>query len=182
MRLVFIHGPAASGKLTIARELSARTGLPLFHNHLVVDALLAVFPFGSDAFIALRETMWMDVFRAAAAEGRSLIFTFHPEASVAPDFPARVVALVEAAGGRVDFVALSCAPEIVEARIDAPSRRASGKLTSPALYRELEVKGAFAYPPLPAARVAIDSGTLGPADAAERIRAALGLAESAARR
>ena len=72
MRLVFIHGPAASGKLTVARELAARTGLSLFHNHLVVDALLAVFPFGSPGFVLLRETMWMDVFRAAAAEGRSL--------------------------------------------------------------------------------------------------------------
>src|SRR3546814_4220106 len=99
VRLVFIHGAAASGKLTVARELAALTGLPLFHNHLVVDALLAVFPFGSPGFVLLRETMWMDVFRAAAAEGRSLIFTFHPEASVAPDFPGRVVTLVEAAGG-----------------------------------------------------------------------------------
>lgn len=175
MRLVFIHGPAASGKLTVARELAAQTGLPLFHNHLIVDALLAVFPFGSDAFVKLRETMWMDVFREAAAGGRSLIFTFHPEASVAPDFPERVVALVEQAGGRVDFVALTCAREIVEARLDAPSRQASGKLSSVALYRELAATGAFAYPALPAARVAIDSGAMLPAEAAERIRAALSL-------
>ncbi|MGH6631908.1 shikimate kinase [Sphingopyxis sp.] len=175
MRLVFIHGPAASGKLTVARELAAQTGLPLFHNHLVVDALLAIFPFGSDAFVQLRETMWMDVFRAAAADGRTLIFTFHPEASVAPDFPERVVALVEQAGGQVDFVALTCAREIVEARIDAPLRRASGKFSSVALYRELAAKGAFVYPPLPAARIAVDSGTMRPAEAAERIRAALGL-------
>src|SRR3546814_13023975 len=94
--------------------------------------------------------MWMDVFRAAAAEGRSLIFTFHPGASVAPDFPGRVVTLVEAAGGHVDFVALTCAPEAVAARVEAPSRRASGKLSSLDLLRELDAQGAFAYPPLPA--------------------------------
>jgi hypothetical protein len=175
VRLVFIHGPAASGKLTVARELAALTGLPLFHNHLIVDALLAVFPFGSDAFVKLRDAMWMDVFRAAVADGRSLIFTFHPEASVAPDFPERVVALVEQAGGQVDFVALTCAPAIVEARLDAPSRQANGKLSSVPLYRELAAQGAFAYPALPAARVAVDSGAMRPAEAAERIRAALGL-------
>lgn len=175
MRLVFIHGPAASGKLTVARELAAITGLPLFHNHLVVDALLAVFPFGSPAFVELREKMWMDVFRAAAADGRSLIFTFHPEASVVPDFPERVVALVEQAGGQVDFVALTCARAIVEARLEAPSRRASAKLSSVALYRELAAQGAFTYPALPATRVAVDSGAMRPAEAAERIRAALGL-------
>ena len=175
MRLVFIHGPAASGKLTVARELAALTGMPLFHNHLVVDALLAVFPFASEAFVALREAMWLDVFHAAAAEKRSLIFTFHPEASVAPDFPERVATLVEAAGGRVDFVALHCASEVIEVRIEASSRRASGKLSSLALLRELEAQGAFAYPPLPPAAIEIDSGAMAPADAAARIGAALGL-------
>ncbi|WP_447765020.1 shikimate kinase [Sphingopyxis panaciterrae] len=175
MRLVFIHGPAASGKLTVARELAALTGLPLFHNHLIVDALLAVFPFGSAAFVDLREAMWLDVFRAAAAEERSLIFTFHPEASVAPDFPARVAALVESAGGRVDFVALACAAEIVEARVEAASRRASGKLSSLALLRELEAKGAFAYPPLPPPAIAIDTGVTEPGDAVRRICDALEL-------
>ncbi|WP_294030827.1 shikimate kinase [Sphingopyxis sp.] len=175
MRLVFIHGPAASGKLTVARELAALTGLPLFHNHLVVDALLAVFPFGSPAFVELRERMWMDVFRAAATEGRSLIFTFHPEASVASDFPGRVVALVEAAGGRVDFVALGCAPDVVAARVEAPSRQASGKLSSLALLRDVEAQGAFAYPPLPAAAIEIDTGVVEPAAAATLIRERLGL-------
>jgi shikimate kinase len=55
MKLVFLHGPAASGKLTIGRELAALTGLPLFHNHLVVDAVASVFPFGSQRFVKLRE-------------------------------------------------------------------------------------------------------------------------------
>jgi chloramphenicol 3-O-phosphotransferase len=173
--LIFLHGPAASGKLTVARALAALTGLPLFHNHLVVDALLAVFPFGSEAFVDLREAMWLDVFRAAAAEERSLIFTFHPEASVAPDFPERVAAIVEAVGGRVEFVALACAPDIVEARIEAESRQASGKLSSLALLRELEAKGAFAYPRLPPPTVEIDTGAIEPDAAARRICDALGL-------
>lgn len=168
MRLIFIHGPAASGKLTVARELAALSGLPLFHNHLVVDALLAVFPFGSPAFVELREAMWMDVFRAAADDRQSLIFTFHPEASVSPDFPERVAALVEAAGGRVDFVALTCAPETVAVRVEAASRQASGKLSSLALLRELEAQGAFAYPPLPAV-ITIDTGVVEPGEAAIRI-------------
>ena len=171
-RLIFIHGPAASGKLTIARALAGQTGLPLFHNHLVVDALLAVFPFGSPGFIALRERMWLDVFQAACAEGRSLIFTFHPEASVAPDFPQRVVELVVGAGGRVDFVAVTCPADVVAARVEAPSRRASGKLSSLALIKQLEAAGAFDYPELPAA-VTVDSSVLAPADAARAIAKAV---------
>jgi hypothetical protein len=44
--LVFLHGPAASGKLTVARALEAAVGFPVFHNHLVVDLLTTVFPPG----------------------------------------------------------------------------------------------------------------------------------------
>jgi len=175
VRLIFIHGPAASGKLTVAKELAAATGLPLFHNHLVVDALLAVFPFGSPSFVELRERMWLDVFAAAAAEDRSLIFTFHPEASVAPDLPQRAVALVEAAGGQVDFVALDCAPAVIAARVEAPARQACGKLSSLALLRELEAAGAFDYPPLPAPAIVIDTGVVAPGEAVARIRTALAL-------
>jgi hypothetical protein len=174
MRLIFIQGPAASGKRTIARELAAQTGLPLFHNHLIVDALLAVFPFGSPQFITLREKMWFDVFKVAGETGRSLIFTFHPEASVAADFPQRVIALVEAAGGKVEFVAITCPADVIAQRVDAPSRQASGKLSSRALLTELEEAGAFAYPHLPAA-VTIDSSALTPSAAAGTIRAALRL-------
>jgi hypothetical protein len=50
---------AASGELTVARELGRLTGLPVFHNHLVVDALLEVFEFGSPEFVALREQFWL---------------------------------------------------------------------------------------------------------------------------
>ena len=59
MQLVFLHGPAAAGKLTVARALAARTGFALFHNHLVVDAVAAVFPFGSAEFRTLRERFWL---------------------------------------------------------------------------------------------------------------------------
>lgn len=173
MRLVFIHGPAASGKLTVAKELAALTGYPLFHNHLIVDALLAVFPFGSPSFVALRERMWLDVFAAACAEDRSLIFTFHPEASVSPDFPGAVTRLVEACGGQVDFVAITCPAAVLAARVEAPSRQSSGKLSSLAMMRQLEASGAFAYPALPAS-LSVDTGALSPAEAAAAICDGLG--------
>ncbi len=86
MTLVFIHGMAASGKLTIARELAELTGMPVFHNHLVVDAVLSVFDFGTEPFIKLRHEMWMAMFREAVRLDRSLIFTFTPERSVPAGF------------------------------------------------------------------------------------------------
>ncbi|MBW4552200.1 MAG: AAA family ATPase [Aphanocapsa sp. GSE-SYN-MK-11-07L] len=73
MELLFIYGPAAAGKLTIGRELAKLTGFRLFHNHLTVDAVTAVFDFGSEPFIKLREQIWLSVFQEAAQNDVSLI-------------------------------------------------------------------------------------------------------------
>jgi hypothetical protein len=176
MQLIFLHGPGAVGKLTVGQALSARTGLPLFHNHLVVDAALSVFPFGSPPFVSLRHAWWLQMFETAAAAGRSLIFTFAPEASVPESFPAEAVAAVERQGGRVRFVALVCDEALREGRIEAPSRARWGKLNSLALARELRAKQAESFPPLPG-ELTVDTGVLDPETAAALIADSLALEE-----
>jgi hypothetical protein len=86
MDLVFLHGGAASGKLTTARALEELLGYPVFHNHLVVDMLLPFFPFGSEPFVRLREQLWLAVFSEAAIADRSITFTFAPEHTVPKAF------------------------------------------------------------------------------------------------
>lgn len=169
MRLVFLYGPPASGKLTVARLVVERMGYALFHNHLVVDAVAAVFPFGSEAFVRLREQFWLDTFAAAAANDRSLVFTFAPEPTVAADFPERVQRLVTAAGGEVVFAALDVSAEEQERRVDAPSRKAFGKLRSAEPLRSLRegMHAAMEAMPVPALR--IDTEALPPEAAAEAI-------------
>ena len=73
MKLVFLYGPPAVGKLTVGRELASRCGFPLFHNHLVVDALTPVFEFGSDAFVDLRERWWLDARRLVVGSRLGLL-------------------------------------------------------------------------------------------------------------
>jgi hypothetical protein len=178
MNLVFLHGPAASGKLTVGRELSRLTGYRLFHNHLVVDTVTAVFDFGSESFVRLREEMWLSVFREAALRGISLIFTFAPERTVRESFVGEAVAAIEGAGGRVLFVELTCLESELERRIEDRSRADFGKLRSTALFQELRAAGAFDYPKLPSG-LTIDTGELEPTDAALRIRRVLNPDESA---
>jgi hypothetical protein len=122
MRLIFIFGPAAAGKLTIARELAKLTGLPVFHNHLIVDAVAAVFEFASEPFVKLRHEMWMAMFREASEQDRSLIFTFTPEPSVPDDFIDEVREVVTGRGGEVVFIQRLCSPEEQERRIGSASR------------------------------------------------------------
>ena len=174
MRLVFIHGPPAVGKLTVARELAELTGLPLFHNHLAVDVLTPLFEFGSPPFVRLRELIWLSVFQEAAKNDISLIFTFAPERTVRPSFVQDTISTIEARGGGgvVHFVRLTCSAGEAERRLTSPSRTEFGKLKSLDQYRELTRAGAFDYPELPAA-LTIDTGALSPRDAAVTIRAFL---------
>ncbi|MBL9192297.1 MAG: shikimate kinase [Opitutaceae bacterium] len=174
MNLLFIHGPAASGKLTTARAVQARTGYRLFHNHLVVDTLLAVFPFGSEPFVRLREAMWLSVFDAAAREGTDLIFTFAPEATVTPGFIDATLTTVGAAGGKVLFVELVCPVPELERRMENPSRAEFKKLRSVALFREIRQGTAFHYPTLPPG-LQIDTQHSSAEDSARRIIAHYGL-------
>lgn len=75
--LVIIVGPPAVGKMTVGAELSRLTGIPLFHNHLSIEAVLPVFPFGSEPFNRLvsefRQRMFSEV---VASQLPGLIFTY----------------------------------------------------------------------------------------------------------
>lgn len=168
-RLVFIFGPAAAGKLTIAREVAELTGFGLFHNHIVVDALLRVFEFGSPNFVELREAMWMTVFETAASQGKSLVFTFAPEKTVAVDFPERVRAVFEAAGGYVDFVRLTVSAEEQERRINDASRHEFRKLTDVEVLRRLRDQFKEAEAGMPAADLTFDTTSDPAASVARKI-------------
>ena len=169
MKLVFLYGPVAAGKLTVARDLARLTGFALFHNHLIVDAVAAVFPFPSPAFVRLRERFWLDTFAEAAASARSLIFTFAPENSVAPDFPQRVQSVVREAGGEVHFVKLTLSDEEQERRISNASRAAHGKLVSLDLLRELRPMFKAAEAAMPAPMLTLDTELVAPEAAAQTI-------------
>lgn len=169
MKLVFIYGQVASGKLTVARALAATTGLPLFHNHLVVDAVASIFPFGSETFVRLREHFWLETFLAAARERRSLLFTFAPEPTVSPDFPEKARATVGAAGGDLHFVRLTVPVAEQERRLTLPDRLAFGKLGSPEQLRQLRADFDICDALMPEPALTIDTSRLAPADAARAI-------------
>ncbi|ELE6601627.1 hypothetical protein RMQ50_004942 [Vibrio alginolyticus] len=54
MKLVWLHGAPAAGKLTVAKELAEHFGYKLFHNHLTVDLSLSIYDeFGDKDFFEL---------------------------------------------------------------------------------------------------------------------------------
>ncbi|MDQ6653433.1 MAG: AAA family ATPase [Acidobacteriota bacterium] len=168
MKLVFIHGAPAVGKLTVARELADLTGFRLFHNHLTVDLVGSVFAFGSEPFVLLREQTWLSTFREAAKHDVSLIFTFNPERTVRERFIQDTLDVVSSAGGTVTFVELTCSEEELERRMEDSSRNEFGKLSSVRQYRELRDAGAFHFPKLPSG-LSLDTTNIVPADTAKLI-------------
>ncbi|MCL2408829.1 MAG: AAA family ATPase [Oscillospiraceae bacterium] len=59
MKLVFIFGDGAVGKMTVGQELAKITDLRLFHNHMTVELVLDVFGgFCADVLIKLREVIF----------------------------------------------------------------------------------------------------------------------------
>jgi len=170
MRLIFIYGMPATGKLTVARELAAISGYQVFHNHLVVDMVQSVFAFGSKAFVELRELTWLSMFRQASeSQLPGLIFTFAPEATVRPQFISDTMGTLAEDGGTVDFVELTCPVDELKRRIPDASRLKFGKLSSVALFEQLHETGTFDGLLMPEPRLSIDTSTCTPARAALEI-------------
>lgn len=73
MKLVFLIGDAAVGKMTVGQELMKRTGLRLFHNHMTIEPVLEIFGYYHKAAIdSLREVIFREF---AASDCAGMIFT-----------------------------------------------------------------------------------------------------------
>ncbi|AOS45774.1 hypothetical protein Verru16b_02862 [Lacunisphaera limnophila] len=169
MILVFLYGAPATGKYTVGRELATLTGFELYHNHLVVDAVLQRHAFGTSGFIAERDAAWRAYFTAAAREpARRLIFTFNPENTVPQGFIDWL--FTDLPDTTLHSVALTLDEAILEMRLDTPQRQGFRKLTDLILYRELRDRGTFATPTIPRTDLTLDTGVLDPATAAATIR------------
>jgi shikimate kinase len=167
MRFVFLYGPPGVGKLTVGRELARLTGFKLFHNHLMVNAVQAVFPRGSDSWDRLIRECQCLVLAEAARAGVDLVMTWAH--GVSEDIPRRYTDVVESNGGRVLFVRLVCETDVLLARVGHDERRALGKLTDPEILRGL-LEGSHRPRPLPFGEsLTIDTTDLVPAEAADQI-------------
>ena len=74
MKLVFIIGSGAVGKMTVGQELMKLTGLRLFHNHMTIEPVIEIFgSYNGKAVNALREVIFREF---AASDCKGMIFTY----------------------------------------------------------------------------------------------------------
>ena len=176
MHLLFLHGPAAAGKYTVAKELAALTGFELYHNHLVVDEVLKTHAFGTPGFVIDRDRLWRDFFAQFPGPGRAnIIFTFNPENTVPQAFIDWLFAEPARRGVKFTSVEITADESVIESRIASKQRQQFRKLTDVVLYRQLRDSGVFTTPLIPRTDLRIDTGKVSPAEAAAQIARQFGL-------
>ena len=109
MELVILFGPPAVGKMTVGYELCKLTGYKLLHNHMTVEPVLEIFPFGSPPFLRLvGEFRRRIVEEALEAELPGLVMTFVWALDLESDTAGiqAFIELAESRGGRVRLVEL----------------------------------------------------------------------------
>lgn len=74
MKLLFLFGDAAVGKMTVGQELAKITDLRLFHNHMTIEPVIEIFGyFNSEAIERLRQVIFEEY---AKTDNYGMIFTF----------------------------------------------------------------------------------------------------------
>jgi hypothetical protein len=74
LKLLFLFGDAAVGKMTVGQELMKITGLRLFHNHMTIEPVIEIFgQYRGKTIQRLREVIFEEF---AASDCYGMIFTF----------------------------------------------------------------------------------------------------------
>jgi tRNA uridine 5-carbamoylmethylation protein Kti12 len=169
MRLVFIYGPPASGKLTVAKELAKLTGFRVFHNHISIEFVQSLFEFGSKPFWRLTDKYRTEMIEEAAKEGVDTIFTFVYGKTTDDPFVGTVLRKVKAHGGKVSFVRLQCGRDELERRVTSKARKAFGKIATKRLlnqvFEKVDLDSEIPFQP----SLTIDTDTQSPRKAARMI-------------
>ena len=131
MRLVFLHGAPAVGKLTVAKALLRLVPGRLFDNHAAIDVARTVFEFGAPGFWELVHNVRVAVFDAAAEHGVALLAATYcyAEPDDRPAF-AEFEAIMQRHGGELLPVFLHCSEAEARRRVGNTDRAERRKVTS----------------------------------------------------
>src|SRR5437879_3697609 len=131
MKLLFLHGAPAVGKLTVAKALLRIVPGRLMDNHAAIDLALTVFDFGAPGFWELVHDVRYSALDAAAAHGLPLLVTTFCYAE--PDDRAqfgKFEEIMQRHGGELLPVFLHCSREEAMRRVGNPDRVERRKMTS----------------------------------------------------
>jgi len=132
-KVIFIYGPPASGKLTVAKELAKLTKYKVLHNHMIMDMMTPFVPITLEKH---QENFWNAnngiknlMITLAMKENINLIMTLCYAHPYDKEFK-KHMKTAEKNGGKTFFVRLGCSKKEVCKRVTGKSRKKYGKATS----------------------------------------------------
>ena len=112
MKLLFIFGAHAAGKMTVGQAVSRITPMKLFHNHMTIEPVIELFgAYNGAATERLRQVVFEEFVKT---NNYGLIFTFIWAFDVPYDteYVRRLTKLYQEAGAQVDYVELVAPQEV----------------------------------------------------------------------
>lgn len=169
MKLLFIYGSPAVGKLTVANKVADQTDFKVFHNHLSIDCINPIFEFGSPSFGKLIDLIRIETVSEAARVGQNLIYTFCYAKDLDDAHVERITRAAEENGGEVHFVLLTADKTEIEKRVLNDSRKAFGKVKTIEMMRYFFETYDLFSPVSARESLIIDNTSLSPEDVARQI-------------
>jgi len=150
MKLVFIHGAPAAGKLTTAKALIDRVSGRLFDNHSAIDVARTVFEFGTPEFWELVQATRVLVLESALTHGLPLVVmtSVYVDPTDLPRFE-QFESVVQQKGGQLLPVFLQCSDGEIARRVGNSDRAARKKMTSEKSLRDFMDQNKVAPIPRP---------------------------------
>jgi hypothetical protein len=148
MKLVFLHGSPAVGKLTVAKALLRMVSGRLFDNHAAIDLARTIFDFGAPGFWELVHSVRCSAIDAAAEHSVSLVVTTfcYAELDDLPQYQ-EFEDILQRRNGELLPVFLHCSRDEAARRVGNPERVERRKINSQeGLFRDLDK---FRFPPVP---------------------------------
>lgn len=124
MKLVFLIGDAAVGKMTVGQELMKQTGLRLFHNHMMIEPVIEIFgAFNGHVTQQLREVIFHEF---AKSDNKGMIFTYLWAFDMQSDwdYVAHVSDIFRQQGAEIYYVELIAPQEVRLQRNETANRLA----------------------------------------------------------
>lgn len=122
MKLLFLIGDAAVGKMTVGQELMKQTGLRLFHNHMMIEPVIEIFgAFNGHVTQQLREVIFHEF---AKSENEGMIFTYLWAFDMQSDwdYVAHVADIFKAQGAEIYYAELIAPQEVRLQRNETENR------------------------------------------------------------
>ena len=170
-RVILLHGPPASGKLTIARRLAAQLDAVVLHNHLTFNLARELYEIGDQRLLDLHRQLRLVMLDHALAPTPAdakpvpdIILTLVYTDPDSIDSLSEIVRRVDASGAELLPFFLRCSEQTLLERVTASGREPEGKLHSRARLEAMLAEKH--YPPMPDSRTRIIANDSQSAEAA----------------